>query len=379
MSSPPNIDTADTMKTSGPLAGIRVLEFVGIGPGPFAAMLLSDLGAEVLRIDRLGSSGAAVTEVVSRGRTSLAIDLKRAEGVAAALALIEKADVLIEGFRPGVMERLGLGPEIALARQPKLIYGRVTGWGQSGPLAEAAGHDINYIALTGALAVLGPPDRPPPPPLNLVGDYGGGSLYLALGIVSALLESRRSGRGQIVDAAIVDGAASLMALGSWMNAAGMSVERGTNPLDGAAHYYRCYECADGRHIAIGSLEPHFYKLLLERAGADATQLRSQDPSSWQENAKQLDALFRRKSRDEWCSLLEGTDACFAPVLTLQEAPHHHHMKAREVFVERFGVVQPAPAPRFSRTPGDIQGAPPAAGEGGRQTALSWGIPESQLP
>ncbi len=360
---------------SGPLDGVRVLEFAGIGPAPFCAMLLSDLGADVVRIDR-DDAPVQTDAVTSRGRSALALDLKSSAGVALALAAVERADVLIEGFRPGVMERLGLGPDVALARNPRLVYGRMTGWGQSGPLAHAAGHDIAYIALTGALAAIGPADGPPLPPLNLVGDFGGGALYLAFGIAAALYERERSGRGQVIDAAIVDGTASLMALFSGMTANGrLSLERDRSLLAGAAPNYRCYACADGRYVAVGPLEPKFFAVLLERlGGAQAQAGLSADPADWAAQADALAAIFATKPRDEWAALLEGTDACVAPVLALDEAPAHPHLRAREVYLERDGVVQPAPAPRFSRTPGAVQRAAPTPGEGGREALRRWGVP-----
>ena len=341
----------------------------GIGPGPFAGMLLSDLGAEVIRVDRTSggmSMGANPADITGRGRQSIAVDLKQPEGVEAVLRLVETADVLIEGFRPGVMEKNGLGPDVCLARNPRLIYGRMTGWGQTGPLAGAAGHDINYIAITGALDAIGRSDSGPVPPLNLLGDYGGGSLYLLLGVMAALVERNNSGRGQVVDAAIVDGVASLLAsihtfqsLGMWDN------QRQHNMLDGGAHYYDTYQCADDRWISIGSIEPQFYTLLLEKldipleeAGLDGHY----DKSRWPELKQRFAAMFRTRSRDEWCALLVGTDVCFGPVLSLDEAPHHPHNRDRQNYVIRDGITQPAPAPRFSRTPGDIQGAPVAVGQ-----------------
>jgi alpha-methylacyl-CoA racemase len=356
---------------SGPLEGIRVLEFAAIGPAPFCAMLLADLGADVVRIDRAGV--AATDPVTARGRTSVVLDLKSREDVALALAAMDCADAVVEGFRPGVMERLGLGPDVALQRNPRLIYGRMTGWGQTGPLAHAAGHDLTYIALTGALAALGPADAPPPPPLNVVGDYGGGALYLALGIAAALYERERSGRGQVIDAAVVDGTASLMALFSGMTAnGGLSLERERSLLGGAAPNYRCYECADGRYVAVAPLEPKFFAVLYERLGIDAPR-----DASWDAEARALAAVFKRKTRDEWTALLEGTDACVAPVLSLYEAPAHSHLRARGVYRALDGVVQPAPAPRFSRTPGAVQRPAPAPGEGGRARLTQWGVEVSR--
>jgi alpha-methylacyl-CoA racemase len=362
------------MSASGPLQGVRVIEFAGIGPGPYAAMLLSDLGAEVLRIDRAGTENWP-DDPTYRGRASLALDLKDPADIARCLAAIAKADVLIEGFRPGVMERLGLGPEVALERNPRLVYGRMTGWGQEGPLALAAGHDINYLALTGALAAIGPVGGPPVPPLNLAGDYGGGSLFLALGIVAALLERASSGRGQIVDAAIVDGAASLTSMFWGLLARDpRSMDKERSLLGGAAPFYRCYQCADGRFAAVGPLEPHFFRLLLEKIGADPDEFGDQfDPETWPAGAERLAAIFRSRTRDEWTALLEGSDSCFAPVLDLAEAPGHPHMAARGTFTEAYGLVQPAPAPRFSRTPGAIQGPPVKTGEGGEAMLEAWGV------
>ncbi len=353
---------------SGPFDGVRVLEFAGIGPAPFCAMLLADFGADVVRIDRAGEP-AQTDPVTSRGKRALVLDLKSARDVAYALAAIERADVLLEGFRPGVMERLGVGPDVALARNARLIYGRMTGWGQTGPLAHAAGHDLAYIALTGALAALGPPDAPPPPPLNLVGDFGGGALYLALGIAAALYERERSGRGQVIDAAVVDGTASLMALFSGMTAnGGLTLDRERSLLGGAAPNYRCYECADGRYVAVAALEPKFFALLYERLGVEAPR-----DMSWDSQARALAEVFKGKTRDQWTALLEGTDACVAPVLTLDEAPAHPHMRARAIYHELGGVMQPAPAPRFSRTPGTVQRAAAAPGDGGREALRQWGV------
>lgn len=361
---------------TGPLNGIRVVEFAGLGPGPFAAMLLSDLGAEVLTIDRRGT-GRDVTDVTARGRKSLVLDLKSPAATEACLAIIEQSHVLIEGFRPGVMERLGLGPEVALTRNERLVYGRMTGWGQTGPLAHAAGHDINYIAVTGALAAIGPPDRPPPPPLNLVGDFGGGSLYLVMGILAALIEAGRSGVGQVVDAAIVDGTTSLLAMAYGLHAR-EPTPRGEGMLDGGAPYYRCYECADGKYVSVGPLEPHFYAILLSILEIDGPTAFSQSPSDWTANAEKLAAAFRRLTRDEWCERLEGTDACFAPVLDLNEARRHPQLAALGAVIDVAGVSQPAPAPRFSRTPGAVQGPPPKPDEGGLERATTWGVPAEVL-
>lgn len=357
----------------GPLAGIRILEFSGIGPGPFCGMLLADLGADVVRVDRPGSVNRP-GDPFGRGKRSVAFDLKAPEHRAAVLALIAGADAVIEGFRPGVMERLGLGPEAALAINPRLVYGRMTGWGQTGPLAAAAGHDLNYIALTGALHAMGGPDRPPDPPLNLVGDFGGGSLYLAFGICAALLQARSSGRGQIVDCAMTDGAASLMTLFYGLRHAGMwRDQRGRNLLDGGAHFYRCYRCADGGFISIAAIEPQFYALLRAKLGLLDSAFDAQfDPDSWAELGEKIAALVAGKTRDEWVELLEGTDVCFAPVLSLAEAPLHPHNVARGTFVEAFGVTQPAPAPRFSATPGVISRPPPECGAHTREVLAAWG-------
>ncbi len=361
--------------SDGPLKDIRVIEMAAIGPVPFCGMMLSDMGAQVIRIDRLdreGGGGAA--DVLGRGRRSLAMDLKKPEAAAAALRLAERADALLEGFRPGVMERLGLGPEECLARNPRLVYGRMTGWGQAGPLAGAAGHDINYISLAGALGAMGHADRPPAPPLNLVGDFGGGAMYLLAGVLAALLERHGSGRGQVVDAAMTDGAASLLAPFHGMMAAGMwSARRFSNRLDGGAFYYGAYECRDGKYVSVGALEPRFYELLLEKAGIDDPAFRERlDPAAWPEQRERLAAVFRRRTRREWCDLLEGTDACFAPVLDLAEAPDHPHNRARGTFVEFEGVTQPAPAPRFGRTPGRIRRRAARAGEHTDEVLAEWG-------
>lgn len=355
MSVPPSSDSA-----TGPLRGLRVVEFAGIGPGPFAGMLLSDMGADVVRIDRPGIGGCDPRDFVSRGRRLVRLDLKAADGRDQALALLEHADALIEGFRPGVMERLGLGPDVVAARNPRLVYGRMTGWGQSGPLAHAAGHDINYVSLSGALAAIGPGDAGPVPPLNLVGDYGGGALYLVVGMLAALYEARDSGRGQVIDAAMCDGAASLMtqffalaAMGRW------NERREANLLDGGAHFYRVYQCADGRHLAIGAIEPQFYARLRELVGLSDPEFDHQgDSAHWPALRDKLAGVIRKRTRDEWCRLLEGSDACVAPVLSMSEAPKHPHLAARGTFIGSETLVQPAPTPRFSRTPAGIQSDPP---------------------
>ena len=369
----------------GPLKGIKIVEFGGIGPPPMCAMLLADMGADVLRIDRLQSSGLGLPvppkfSVMDRSRRSVAIDIKKPEGTQAVLRLLDDADALIEGFRPGVMERLGLGPEVCLARNPRLVFGRVTGWGQTGPLSHAAGHDLNYIALTGAAHAIGRRDQIPTPPLNLVGDFGGGGLYLALGIVAGLVEAQRSGHGQVVDAAMVDGAASLMSSLFGLYANGMITNnRGENILDSGSHFYDVYETADGKFISIASIEAKFYAELLQRIGLENEALPDQmDQKHWPELKERFVKLFRTKTRDEWCKILEGTDVCFAPVLNYDEAPHHPHNKARDAFVEVEGVMQPAPAPRFSRTASQVQRPPAAPGEHTEEGLLDWGFSREEI-
>lgn len=370
----------------GPLHGMRVIEFAGIGPGPFAAMLFADMGAEVIRIERKSAARRPLSllnlgpfDVVSRGRRAVGLDIKRPEGKAAALRLIAQADALIEGFRPGVMERLGLGPKTCLASNPRLVYGRMTGWGQDGPLAHAAGHDINYIALTGALHAVGTPEQPLPP-LNLVGDFGGGALVLAWGMMCALWEAQRSGQGQVIDAAMADGAAYLMAMLYGVKAAGLwTNDRGRNLLDGGAFFYGTYACADGKFLAIGPIEPHFYAIFLEKVGIDDPEFAKQyDPDAWPRLREKLAAILRTRSRDEWCQLLEGTDACVAPVLDMDEAPRHPHMAARDVFVDVEGVVQPGPAPRLSRTPAAIQSPPPVPGAHTEAVLCDCGFSQAEI-
>lgn len=370
---------------SGPLAGVKVVELAGIGPGPMAAMLLSDLGAEVIRVDRLAPTDLGIDRgrrfnVLNRGRRSVGVDLKQQAGVDTVLRLVERADALIEGFRPGVTERLGLGPEDCFRRNPRLVYGRMTGWGQEGPLASAAGHDINYIALSGALAAIGTEGGPPVPPLNLVGDFGGGALYLAFGICAALLEARESGQGQVIDAAMVDGAASLLtAIYGIYASGGWGLERGTNVLDGGAHFYGTYECADGEWISIGSIEGKFHAELLERLGLDPADIPERNDSTrWRQHKVRLTELFLERTRAQWCEVLEGTDVCFAPVLTMAEAPHHPHLAARGTFVEVEGVVQPAPAPRFSRTPGAVQRPVPEPGQHTEEVLRDWGFGPNEI-
>jgi alpha-methylacyl-CoA racemase len=340
----------------GPLAGIKIVEFAGIGPAPMAAMMLAEMGACVLRIERKTQSGLGLQrpiefDLLMRGRKAIALNLKDQAAVDLTLRLIERSDGLIEGFRPGVMERLGLGPDDCFKKNRKLVFGRMTGWGQEGPLSQAAGHDLNYIALTGALAAFGRKGEKPVAPLNLLGDFAGGALYLAFGMVCALLEARTSGAGQVVDAAIVDGTAHLMT-GVYGSFAGglMNLERGTNAADTGSFFYEVYSCSDGKLISIASIEKKFYLELLQRLGVDEKDMPGQfDAKGWDEGKEILQKVFAQKTRDDWCAILEGTDVCFAPVLTMAEAPSHPHMKAREVFQSVDGVVQPAPAPRFSRT------------------------------
>jgi alpha-methylacyl-CoA racemase len=369
----------------GPLRGIRILEFAGIGPGPFAAMLLADMGAEVLRLDRAQTVREPMPDrpsldLMGRGRRSAAFDLKHPEARAAVLRLIERADGIVEGFRPGVMERLGLGPDVCLERNPRLVYGRMTGWGQEGPMAQAAGHDINYIALAGALEHLGRAGEKPTPALNLVGDFGGGGMLLAFGMACALVERGSSGKGQVVDAAMVDGSAVLMTMMHGMRKAGIwNPERGTNLIDTGAHFYDTFETKDGRYVSIGSIEPQFYAELLEKLGLSKETLPHQmDRAQWPALKQRLAALFKAKTRDEWCALMEGSDVCFAPVLSMDEAPSHPHIAARETFVENAGVMQAAPAPRFSRTPGAIASPPPHAGQHTASALEDWGFSGEEI-
>jgi alpha-methylacyl-CoA racemase len=367
----------------GPLQGIRLLEIAGIGPGPYCAMVLADMGAEVVRVVRPGPSQFGerpAYDLLSRGRRSICVDLKRPAGTDAVLRLCERADGLFEGFRPGVMERLGLGPDVCLARNPRLVYGRMTGFGQDGPLAQAAGHDIDYIALAGVLAHIGRAGQPPTPPINLIGDFGGGGLLLAFGMVCALLERVRSGKGQVVDAAMVDGAAALMTIfhgaqqsGFWKDGAG------TNMLDSGAPFYDVYETADGKYGAIGAIEPQFFAALLAKLGLDAEALPDQnDPAGWPILRERFGALFRTRSRDAWCEILEGSEACFAPVLTMAEARSHPHARARGSFVDVAGVAQPRPAPRFSRTDSAVQGPPVAGGANTDEVLSEWGFGAAEI-
>lgn len=370
---------------SGPLAGIRIVELGGVGPTPFAAMLLSDLGADIIRLDRPpGYDGGAPIDarfnLLNRGRRSAVFDLKKPAAVEAVLRLVAEADVVLEGFRPGVAEKLGLGPEQCTAVNPALVYGRMTGWGQFGPLAQDPGHDVNYISLTGVLHSVGRAGEPPAIPLNLAGDFGGGSLYLALGVVSALLESRTSGRGQVVDAAMVDGSASLMTLFYGLFAAGYwSDERGVNRLDSGAPWYNVYETADGGWVSVGANESRFWRNLLRIMGIDESEMPDQhDKSQWPSVHKRFTSLFSTKTRDEWCALADGQEACLAPVLSLTEAPRHAHLRARGTFVDIEGVVQPAPAPRFSRTPSAIQRPPAEPGEHTDEVLRDWGFAPVEL-
>ncbi|MEM7253537.1 MAG: CaiB/BaiF CoA-transferase family protein [Pseudomonadota bacterium] len=373
------------MAASGPLVGYKVIELAGIGPNPMCAMLLADMGAEVVRVDRVVDGGLGIPmdpkfSLLDRSRRSIAVDLKQPEGVELILRMAEQADALIEGFRPGVTERLGIGPEDCAKRNPKLVYGRVTGWGQEGPLAKAAGHDINYISLIGAAYAIGRPDTPPAPPLNLVGDFGGGGVYLALGVVAALLEAQKSGKGQVVDAAMVDGAASLMTAVYGMYAAGvMTDNRGQNILDGGAHFYDTYETSDGNFISIASIESKFYDELLSLTGfSDPEHKAHRDKGQWADMSTKMAALIKTKTRDEWCEIMEGTDVCFAPVLSIGEAPTHAHNRARDAFIEVDGVVNPAPAPRFSRTPANIQKGASAPGADTEQVLADWGIDAGEI-
>ncbi len=370
---------------AGPLTGVKIIEIAGIGPGPFCAMLLSDLGADILRIDRAGSVRDSFPDqpsgdLLNRGRRSLGVDLKSADGIEAVLKLVEAADVIMEGFRPGVMERLGLGPDVCAARNPRLVYARMTGWGQEGPIAHSAGHDINYIALSGALAHIGRAGEKPLPPLNLVGDFGGGGMVQALGIVSALVERGSSGQGQVIDTAMVDGASTLMAMfHSFINAGAWNLDRGTNLLDTGAHFYDTYECSDANYISLGSIEPQFYAELIKLSGLEGEDLPAQmDRGGWGAMKERLTAIFLTKTRTEWCEIMEGTDVCFAPVLTIPEAYEHPHNVARGTFVEVAGVKQPAPSPRFSRSSCEIQCPPPHPGQNTDEGLAAWGFSSEEI-
>jgi alpha-methylacyl-CoA racemase len=378
-----NAKATKTEGTMGPLTGVRIIEMAGIGPGPFCGMMLSDMGAEVIRVDRksaidLGVEMPRQFNVLNRGRRSIALDLKTPEGIAAVKRIATKCDALIEGFRPGVMERLGLGPDELLRCNSRLVYGRITGWGQTGPVASAAGHDINYISLTGMLHAIGR-SGPPSPPLNLVGDFGGGAMYLAFGVVCGLLEARSSGKGQVVDAAMVDGAASLGAAIFGLRAAGIWNEnRADNILDSGAPWYDVYETADGKYISIGSIEERFFNLLLEKLDLRAPELRNRDRSNWPRLRTVLTDAFRTRTRADWCKLMEGSDICFAPVLTMDEAPAHAHMQNRGVFCEIDGVVQPSPAPRFSRTKPEVKSAPSVVGEHTDEILTEFGFSDEEI-
>jgi alpha-methylacyl-CoA racemase len=372
----------------GPLEGIRIVEMAGIGPGPFCAMLLSDMGAEVIRVDRAMMVGQdtdrdgndARFNLLSRGRRNIAVDLKNPAAVDAVLRLIDRADALLEGFRPGVMERLGLGPELCLARNPKLVYGRMTGWGQDGPIARTAGHDINYIALSGVLHSIGEAGGPPVPPLNLVGDFGGGALYLAMGVLAGIISARSNGKGQIIDCSMVEGSASLMmmmygalASGAWTE------ERGHNRTDGGAHYYRVYETKDGEYVSVGAIEPQFYALLLKHTGLEGETLPEQtDRAHWPEMQARLARIFKEKTRSEWTEIMQQTDICFAPVLRMSEALSHPHNVHRESFVEIDGIAQPAPAPRFLGTPTRVQRPPARVGEHTEAILRDWGFSADEI-
>ncbi len=367
----------------GPLAGLKVVELQGIGPGPFCGMMLADMGAEVVRVDRASAAGQAPppADLLARSRKSIAVDLKNPDGVETVLRLVTSSDALIEGFRPGVMERLGLGPEVCLARNPALVYGRMTGWGQTGPLAHAAGHDINYISLTAALHSIGEKGRRPTPPLNLVGDFGGGGMLLAFGIVAALFERNRSGKGQVVDAAMTDGSALLMnGLFGMMNGSHWLPERGSNLLDGGAHFYGTYETKDGQYISIGSIEPQFYALLLEKSGlgTQADLAQQMDRGEWGNMRQQLEAIFKTKTRDEWDAIMLGTDICYAPVLNFRDAVEHPHNRARDTFVTVDGIHQAAPAPRFSRTPPTPPAGAVAAGAHTNEILQSFGFGAAEI-
>jgi alpha-methylacyl-CoA racemase len=368
----------------GPLKGMKVVMVGGIGPGPFCAQMLADMGADIIRIDKKGEPRIAFIQkkfdILHRNIRSVTIDFKKKEGIEAALKLIDKAEAIIEGFRPGVMEKLGLGPDICLKRNPKLIFGRMTGWGQEGPLAQAAGHDINYIALTGALHAIGKAGEKPVVPLNIVGDFGGGSLFLAFGIMCGVYEARQSGKGQVVDAAVVDGTSALMGAFYGLKAAGIwSDNRGTNILDGGAQFYDTYETSDGKYISLGSLEPQFYKLLLKLAEIDDPVFKNQlDIFKWPEMKEKLAVIIKSKTRDEWCEIMEGTDVCFAPVLSFDEAINHPHNVEREVFIDVDGVMQPAPAPRFSRTKPEVRWGAPDPGDHNDSAFSDWGFSADEL-
>jgi alpha-methylacyl-CoA racemase len=369
----------------GPLQGLTIIEIAGIGPGPFAAMSLADLGADVIRVERPGGSAFANAQnprldFLNRGKRCICVDLKQPEGVDTVLRLVEKADALLEGNRPGVMERLGLGPDVCLERNPALVYGRMTGWGQEGPMSQAAGHDLNYVALAGALHPIGRAGEKPAIPLNLVGDFGGGGLMLAYGMVCALLEAKTSGVGQVVDAAMIDGAATLMAstfaaaqVGFWRE------ERGTNFLDSGAHFYEVYETADGKYISLGSIEPQFYAALMEKLGEEAEHFQNQwDMDGWPAMKEKMADIIRRKTRDEWDTVFENVDVCYAPVLSISEVSQHPHHQARGTFVDHGDYWEPAPAPRFSRTPGELRGCAVPVGQNTREILQEFGFSDEEI-
>jgi len=365
----------------GPLKGLKIIEMAGIGPGPFCGMVLADLGAKIIRVDRASAIGTGSKQDASnRGKKSIAVDLKSEEGVEVVLKLVETADAIFEGFRPGVMERLGLGPDVCSKRNERIVFGRMTGWGQEGPLANAAGHDINYISLTGALAAIGRPGSPPVPPLNLIGDFGGGGMLLALGLVAALLESKESKKGQVVDAAMTDGSALLMTMIYTMQSSGVwKTSMGSNLLDGGSHFYDTYECKDGKFISLGSIEPQFYALLCQIAELDESIFGNQmSRDSWPEQKEAIKKVIFDKTRDEWCELMEGTDVCFAPVLDMSEAPKHPHNVERKTFIDLEGVTQPAPAPRFSRTEPEVVSSPSVVGEHTDEVLTSIGFSDEDI-
>ncbi|MFF0644846.1 CaiB/BaiF CoA transferase family protein [Streptomyces tendae] len=372
-----------TPGTEGPLAGVRVVELAGIGPGPFAAMLLADLGADVVRVDRPGGPGLGIDpahDVTNRNKRSVVLDLKAPDGPARVLDLAERADVLIEGYRPGVAERLGVGPRDCHARNPRLVYGRMTGWGQQGPLARRAGHDIGYIALTGTLGMIGGPDEPPAVPANLLGDYAGGSLYLVVGVLAALHHAREHGTGQVVDAAIVDGTAHLSAMiHGMLSAGGWQDRRGANLLDGGCPFYGTYETADGRYMAVGALEPQFYTEFMRLLGLPGLAPARDDIARWPELREAVAARFKSRTREEWTAVFADSDACTAPVLSLREAPHHPHLAARATFTEHGGITQPAPAPRFSATPTAVRTGPALPGADTEAVVRDWGLAPDWAP
>ena len=365
----------------GPLKGLKIIEMAGIGPGPFCGMVLADLGAKIIRVDRASAIGTgSKQDAANRGKKSIAVDLKSEDGVEVVLKLVETADAIFEGFRPGVMERLGLGPDVCSKRNERIVFGRMTGWGQEGPLANAAGHDINYISLTGALAAIGRPGSPPVPPLNLIGDFGGGGMLLALGLVAALLESKESKKGQVVDAAMTDGSALLMTMIYTMQSSGVwKTSMGSNLLDGGSHFYDTYECKDGKFISLGSIEPQFYALLCQIAELDESIFGNQmSRDSWPEQKEAIKKIILDKTRDEWCELMEGTDVCFAPVLDMSEAPKHPHNVERKTFIDLEGVTQPAPAPRFSRTEPEVVSSPSVVGEHTDEVLTSIGFSDEDI-